>query len=109
MKNDIGLGVKPPEKDCQDRNCAWHGTVPVRGRAFTGIVKSDKAHNTVIVTWGYHKLLPKYERYERRKSTVTAHNPPCIHAREGDRVMIAECRPISKTKTFVVVSKEAGS
>ncbi|RLI39381.1 30S ribosomal protein S17, partial [Candidatus Bathyarchaeota archaeon] len=28
---------------------------------------------------------------------------PCINARKGDRVLIAECRPISKTVAFCVV------
>ena len=105
MKKDIGIDVKPPEKTCEDPKCTWHGQLSVRGRVFTGIVRSAKSHNTVVVEWGYHKLIPKYERYERRKTRVTAYNPPCIHAREGDAVMIAECRPLSKSKNFVVVSK----
>lgn len=105
MKKDIGLGIKPPEKECQDKNCPWHGKLAVRGRVFTGSVTSSKAHNTIIVRWGYHKYIPKYERYERRNSTAMAHNPPCIHAREGDTVTVAECKPLSKKKTFVVVGK----
>jgi len=107
MKKSIGINVEAPEKKCEDSKCAWHGKLPVRGRIFTGIVRSAKAHNTVIVEWGYHKIIPKYESFERRNTRVTAYNPPCIHAREGDRVVIAECRPISKTKSFVVVSKNA--
>lgn len=99
----IGLDVNPPEKKCEDLKCPWHGKISVRGRAFKGIVRSAKSHSTAIVEWGYHYYFPKYERYERRKSRVVAHNPPCIRAREGDHVMIAECRPISKIKHFVVV------
>lgn len=105
MKKDIGVGVKPPEKECEDINCPWHGQISVRGRVFQGSVRSAKSHNTVIVEWGYHRFVPKYERYERRKSSAVAHNPPCIHAREGEMVVIAECRPISKTKHFVVAGK----
>ncbi len=105
MKKDIGVGVKPPENECEDANCAWHGKIAVRGRVFQGSVRSAKSHNTVIVEWGYHRFIPKYERYERRKSRASAHNPPCIRAREGDMVVIAECRPISKTKHFIVVAK----
>lgn len=105
MKKDIGVGVKPPEKECEDINCPWHGQISVRGRVFQGSVRSAKSRNTVIVEWGYHRFIPKYERYERRKSRVVAHNPPCIHAREGELVVIAECRPISKTKHFVVAGK----
>ncbi|GEM_PF-62581 len=106
MKKSIGIDIKPPEKECKDINCAWHGSLAIRGRVFNGVVKSAKSHNTVIVEWGYHKFVRKYERYARRKSRVTAYNPPCIHAREGNIVTIAECRPLSKTKKFVVVGKE---
>jgi ribosomal protein S17 len=58
----------------------------------------------VVVEWGYTHLVPKYERYERRRSRVVAYNPPCLKARMGDDVIIAETRPLSKTKSFVVVA-----
>jgi small subunit ribosomal protein S17 len=45
----------------------------------------------------------KYKRYEKRSSKLHAHNPPCIGAKTGDMVKIAECRPLSKSTTFVVV------
>ena len=105
MKKSIGINVSPPEKMCEDEKCAWHGRLGVRGKVFKGSVRSAKSHSTVVVEWGYHRYVSKYERHERRKSRVTAHNPPCIRAREGDNVVIAECRPLSKTKSFVVVSK----
>lgn len=105
MRKNIGINVEPPEKECKDPKCAWHGKIALRGMVFTGVVKSTKSHSTAIVEWGYNKLIPKYESYERRKTRVTAHNPPCIHAREGNKVVVAECRPLSKTKHFVIVSK----
>ena len=108
MKKDLGIGIEGPEKACEDVNCPWHGRLPVRGRVFEGVVASTKSHMTAIVERGYHKLLPKYQRLERRKSRISAHNPPCIAAKDGDRVVIAECRPLSKTKQFVLVSKEKG-
>ena len=108
MKKSIGLDLKPPKDSCSDPNCAWHGKLPIRGKVFKGTVKSAKSHNTVIVGWDYHHYIPKYERFERRRSKVAAHNPPCIHAKEGDTVIIAECRPLSKTKHFVVVAKVEG-
>ena len=104
MKKSIGIPVNPPEQTCDDKNCAWHGSLPVRGRTFQGIVSSSKARRTVVVEWGYTYLISKYERYERRKSSVVAYNPPCMKARQGDEVVIAECRPLSKTKRFVVVA-----
>jgi small subunit ribosomal protein S17 len=105
---DIGLGLSQPKEECDDSKCAWHGKLAVRGRVFGGKVKSAKAHNTAIVEWGYHRFVRKYQRYERRKSRVTAYNPPCMKAKEGDQVTIAECKPLSKTKSFVIVNVERG-
>jgi small subunit ribosomal protein S17 len=66
-------------------------------------VVSDKMENTVVVMRKFEKKATKYERFEKRQSKIHAHNPPCIEAKEGDRVRIAECRPLSKTKSYVVV------
>ncbi|MEA2075125.1 MAG: 30S ribosomal protein S17 [Euryarchaeota archaeon] len=104
---DIGINVRKPEEECDDVNCPFHGTLPVRGQILEGTVVSDKAPNTVVVLRSYLKKIPKYERYEKRRSKIHAHNPPCINAKVGDVVKIAECRPLSKTKSFVVVEKRA--
>ncbi len=104
--NEIGLSVNAPKDKCNSRKCPFHGTLPVRGRVFNGIVISDKSKDTVIVEWDYFNFIPKYERYERKKTRILAHNPSCINAKKGDSVTIAECRPISKKKNFVVVEKE---
>jgi len=106
MKKDIGLGLPEPAKACEDKNCPWHGHIAVRGRVFGCVVVSTHAHKTAIVERSYHHRVPKYQRYERRKSRIVAHNPACISAKEGDHVVIAECRPLAKTKHFVVVALE---
>lgn len=103
MKKSMGLDIEPPKNKCNDEKCAWHGKLAIRGRVFEGIVKSAKSHSTVIIEYGYHQFIPKYERYERKTSRIAAHLPPCINAKEGDKVIIAECRKLSKTKSFVVV------
>lgn len=102
---DIGIDVEAPSDSCTDDNCPFHGTLPVRGRTFEGDVVSDDMEDTVTVKWEYAEEDQKYERYERRNTKVAAHNPPCIDAAEGDKVVIAECRPLSKTKSFVVVER----
>lgn len=33
------------------------------------------------------------------------HNPDCVNAKEGEVVKIMECRPLSKTKNFVIIQK----
>ncbi len=107
-KKSIGMAVGPPERKCDDGKCPWHGRVPVRGKVFSGTVRSAKAAKTAVVEFGYNKFVKKYERYERRKSRIVAYNPPCIRAKEGDDVIVAECRPLSKTKSFTVVAVRAG-
>lgn len=98
--------LRRPEQECDDVNCPFHGTLSVRGRVLNGVVVSDKMDKSVVVSIEYLRFYPKYERYARMNSRITAHNPPCIDAKTGDRVKIAECRPISKTKAFAVVEKE---
>lgn len=90
-------------KTCQDRNCPFHGEVRIRGRKLEGVVVSDKMDKTVVVKIEHLRYVPKYDRYERRTSKIHAHNPSCVGAKEGDGVVIAECRKLSKTKSFVVV------
>ena len=89
--------------NCTDRKCAIHGNVETRGRVFEGIVVSDKMQKTVTIEWPRLNFLPKYERYEKRRSKIHAHNPPCLSAKTGDKVRVAECRPLAKTVTFVVI------
>jgi small subunit ribosomal protein S17 len=100
---DIGYDVKPPEKECQDPKCPFHGKLPVRGKILEGKIVSNKMQNTVVIERDYLHYIPKYERYERRHSRISAHKPPCIDVREGDKVKIAECRTLSKTKHFVLI------
>lgn len=100
---DIGIKANAPERSCEDQKCPWHGRIPVRGQVIEGKVVSAKAQRTAIVEREYFQLIPKYERYERRHSRIAAYKPDCIDVKVGDRVRIAECRPLSKTKSFVVI------
>lgn len=100
-----GFGTEPPSESCDDSNCPFHGSLKIRGKHFTGKVVSDKMQRSVVVEWVGWRYIPKYERYKRAKTKVLVHNPPCINAAEGDMVKIVECRPLSKTKSFVVIQK----
>ena len=99
------ISLKKPKKTCNDANCPFHGALAVRGRVLEGIVVSAKMDKTVVVRRDYSNYVSTFKRYERRRSHTPAHNPPCIGAKEGDLVKIAECRPVSKTVSFVVVQK----
>jgi len=102
---NIGLGMVAPSESCSDSKCPFHGDTKVRGRTFTGIVTRSKSQKTATVSWERMYYLPKYGRYERRKTKIQVHNPPCINAAEGEIVNIMECRPLSKTKHFIIVQK----
>jgi small subunit ribosomal protein S17 len=104
----MSLSFKKPKKTCEDTNCPFHGELPIRGRVFEGVVVSNKMERTVVVERDYLSYISKFLRYERRRSRIPSHNPPCIDAKEGDHVTIAETRPISKTVSFVVVEKIEG-
>ena len=99
----IGIDVTEPKTKCDDPNCPFHGSLPVRGQILEGIVTSDKAERTITVERSFYKFIRKFERYEKRKSKIHAHKPDCIDLNVGDAVKIAECRPLSKTKHFVVI------
>lgn len=100
---NIGIKVNPPKKECKDKKCPFHGDLSVRGRVFTGILIKKDVHRSATVEWARRVHIPKYERYEKKRTKIHVHNPPCIDAKEGDNVKIMECKPISKTKNFVIV------
>lgn len=101
----LGIDVKAPKGTCTDRHCPFHGGLGLHGRTFTGKIVTADYNRTASIMWNRSVYLPKYERYELRRSKVKAHNPDCIGAKVGDTVRIMECRPISKTKSFVVIEK----
>ncbi len=103
MVRNIGVSVVSPRKTCEDDLCPFHGTLSVRGKLLTGIVSSAKAPKMVVVSREYPKPAPKYKRYQRSRSKVHAYLPPCVDVKEGEEVKIAECRPLSKTVSFVVI------
>jgi small subunit ribosomal protein S17 len=104
MKKSVGYNIEwTPEKACEDKKCPYHSNVSIRGSIFEGEVISASMDNTVIVQWSGFKMDPKYKRYLKTRSKVAAHNPECINAKVGDKVTIGECRPLSKTKHFVVL------
>lgn len=90
---------------CKDEHCPKHGLVKVHGRAFTATVQSARAPKTAIVDWERRYHVPKYERYELRRTKLNVHNPDCLNVKPGDIVKIIECKPISKTKHFVITEK----
>ncbi|MFC6975781.1 30S ribosomal protein S17 [Halomicroarcula sp. GCM10025709] len=99
----LGLNVQEPEETCTDQNCPFHGELSVRGQTLNGTVASTDMEKTVVVEREYDVKVPKYDRFMKRRSRIPAHAPECLDLAEGETVTIAECRPLSKTKSHVVV------
>jgi len=72
-------------------------------RTVVGRVVSDKMNKSITVLVERQVKHPLYGKYIRRSTKLHAHdeNNECGI---GDTVSIAECRPISKTKTWRLVS-----
>jgi small subunit ribosomal protein S17 len=66
-----------------------------------GLVVSDRMHKTVIVSVERTVMHPKYKKYLRRRTKVKAHDES-NQSHVGDRVMIVECRPLSRDKRWRV-------
>jgi small subunit ribosomal protein S17 len=103
MTKNIGLPVVVPDKECTDKHCPFHGHLSVRGKLFEGKVVSAKAKNTIVLQKESPLYFSKFKRYARSKNTIHAYKPSCIDLEEGDSVLTAECRPVSKSVSFVVV------
>jgi len=106
-RGGIGIDVQPPKQPCDDANCPFHGSLRVRGIILTARAYK-KTRKTLVVERQYYRYVTKYRRYERRRSRISVHCPPCIDPKVGENVTIAECRPISKTVSFVVISATGG-
>ncbi len=102
---NIGIEAKPPTRECDDKLCPWHGSLPVRGRIAEGYVTSAKMKKTLVLRRDFLHLVSKYDRYEKRHGVLSARNPECIDAKVGDIVKVMECRHIAKSVSFVVIEK----
>lgn len=103
MRN-IGLKtIHPPKQSCSDANCPFHGKLSLRGKLFDGKATGTKAKQTITIQKEAPVYMSKFKRYARSKSTIHAHVPSCLSVNSGETVLAAECRPISKSVSFVVV------
>jgi small subunit ribosomal protein S17 len=90
------------------RDIARIKTIAAEKRAAQGIVVSDKADKTVVVDVERRFTHPILKKTVRRTKKYQAHDPQ-NRCKVGDRVMIEESRPISKTKRWVVVGENVPS
>ncbi|MBU6377218.1 MAG: 30S ribosomal protein S17 [Gammaproteobacteria bacterium] len=72
-------------------------------RTLTGRVVSNKMNKTIAVEIERLVKHPRYGKYIRRTTKLLAHDE-ANESREGDTVTIAECRPLSRNKSWRLVS-----
>ena len=72
-------------------------------RTITGRVTSDKMDKTITVMVERLIKFPIYGKYVRRSTKYMVHDE-LNQAKQGDVVSITSCRPLSKNKTFKLVS-----
>ena len=77
-------------------------------KTLTGIVTSDKADKTITITVTSRETHPLYGKQYTVNRKYAAHDEN-NEAHEGDRVTIKETRPVSKSKSFVLVSVDERS
>jgi small subunit ribosomal protein S17 len=74
-----------------------------RPRTKTGVVTSAARDRTRTVSVAFTTTHPKYGKQMRRQTVLQVHDEK-NEAKNGDTVEIAECRPLSKTKRWTLVS-----
>jgi len=71
----------------------------VQHRQFEGVVVSAKTNKTISVEVETRKTHPKYQKQYTVSTKYAVHDEKGI-AKEGDKVLFEECRPMSKTKRW---------
>ncbi len=74
-------------------------------RILQGVVVSDAMDKTVVVRVERRVMHPVYKKFIRRSKKYSAHDETNT-VKVGDVVRIQECRPISKNKSWTVVTEE---
>lgn len=70
-------------------------------KTMIGLVASDKMDKTVVVEVVRRTRHPVYHKYIQRRTRYKAHDGQNL-CTVGDRVLIEECRPLSKQKRWRV-------
>ena len=79
-----------------------------KGAILRGVVVSDKMHKTVVVSVTRYTSHPKYKKFYKISKRYKAHDEQNAY-KTGDKVEIAETKPISKDKKWAVVNRLGSS
>ena len=64
----------------------------IRGKLITGVIKTTKMKNTVIIRKDYLHYIKKYNRFEKRHKNTPVHVSPAFRVKAGDEIMAGQCR-----------------
>merc|ERR1711957_494919 len=108
---NVGLSVTTPREAKEgkyvDKKCPFTGNVSIRGKILKGMcLSAKKMSNTIIMRRTYLHYIKKFNRFEKRHSNIAVHHSPAFDIEEGDIITAGQCRPLSKTVRFNVVSLE---
>lgn len=76
--------------------------IPEKSPRRVGVVESAKRDKTRTVVIPFSSKHPKYGKYVRKRTRLHVHDEK-NESKIGDRVEIAECRPVSRTKNWILV------
>lgn len=71
-------------------------------KSLIGLVASSKMDKTVVVEVTRRVMHPVYHKYIKQRKRYQAHDDT-NDCRQGDRVLIEECRPLSKNKKWRIL------
>ena len=77
----------------------------MKNKQLEGVVVSDTVDKTVVVLTNRYVKHPKYKKYLNINKKYKAHDENNEYKKD-DKVVIQECRPISGSKQFKVISKQ---
>jgi len=77
-------------------------------QTYSGTVISQNNPKTVGVELIFHRRHPKYQKVLKIRKKLQVHNEN-LSLKIGDKVIIKNSRPFSKTKRFLVIEKEKAS
>ncbi len=78
-------------------------TIKKNLKTLDGVVVSDKMQKTAVVLVERYVKHPKYQKFITKTKKYKAHDEANV-AKIGDKVSIQSCRPMSKDKSFIVIT-----
>mmetsp|Transcript_34477 Transcript_34477/g.55532 ORF Transcript_34477/g.55532 Transcript_34477/m.55532 type:complete len:122 (+) Transcript_34477:2142-2507(+) len=99
----VDLRIPMSKKILNDKKCPFINALSIRGKVFKGIIRSAKMKSTVVVRVNFLIFLSKYKRFKKKHINIHAHKSNFFRCKKGDKVLIAECKPLSKTVKHCVI------